>query len=85
MPRCALSTAQLTAYQRDGFVVARALFDAEEVRLLRAALETDPNIQRNFFTRTDNEGGATKLVSWNHPGDTSHDTRQEDRDALSPV
>jgi ectoine hydroxylase len=65
-----LSDTQIAAYHRDGFAIARGLFDAEEVKILLQALETDPNIQDNFFTRTDNEGGATKLVSWNHPGDS---------------
>ncbi|MDH3699894.1 MAG: phytanoyl-CoA dioxygenase family protein [Alphaproteobacteria bacterium] len=66
----AVSAGQRADYERDGFFIARALFDAEEVDILKSALENDPNIQQNFFTRTDNEGGATKLVSWNHPGDS---------------
>ncbi len=65
-----LNDQELKKYHRDGFVITRGLFDFEEVEILVQALETDPNIQYNFFTRTDNEGGATKLVSWNHPGDS---------------
>ncbi len=65
-----LNDQELKKYHQDGFVIARGLFDFEEVEILVQALETDPNIQDNFFTRTDNEGGATKLVSWNHPGDS---------------
>tara|TARA_A100001037_G_C15119781_1_gene623239 strand:+ start:1081 stop:1923 length:843 start_codon:yes stop_codon:yes gene_type:complete len=65
-----LNDQELKKYHRDGFVITRGLFDFEEVEILVQALETDPNIQDNFFTRTDNEGGATKLVSWNHPGDS---------------
>lgn len=64
-----LDDQELAAYRRDGFAIVRGLFDAEEVALIKEALETDPNINHNFFTRTDLEGGSTQLVSWNYPGD----------------
>lgn len=34
--------AQMADYGRDGFVLVPGLFDADEIALLRAAIETDP-------------------------------------------
>ena len=37
-----LSPAQLAQFHADGFVIVRAMFDAEETQLLRTAMEQDP-------------------------------------------
>ncbi len=57
---------------RDGFVIVRQLFNEEEIGYIRTAVETDPNIQNNFYDRGDNAGLSTKLISWNHPGDSTY-------------
>lgn len=67
-----LSVERLRAFHDDGFVIVPGLFDDEETRLIREAVETDPNIRNNFFDRKDNEGLSTKLISWNHPGDSTY-------------
>ena len=67
-----LNAEQLLTFQNDGFVIVPGVFDAEEMNLIREAVETDPNIQNNFFDRKDNEGLSTKLISWNHPGDSTY-------------
>ncbi len=65
-----LTTEQHATFDRDGFVFMRKLFDAEETRLLQQAIETDPQVRENFYNRTDSEGLHTKMVMWNHPGDS---------------
>lgn len=62
--------AQRADYERDGYVIVRGLFDAEETGLLRAAIERDPQIAAHFYDRRDAEGKATKMALWNHPGDS---------------
>jgi len=68
----ALNSEQIQSFEKDGFYIVRNLFDNEEMAIIREAVETDPNIQSNFFDREDNEGLSTKLISWNHPGDSSY-------------
>ncbi|MBM3628229.1 MAG: phytanoyl-CoA dioxygenase family protein [Alphaproteobacteria bacterium] len=65
-----LTTEQRAAFERDGYFLARGLFDAEETRLLREAMEKDPAIAAHFYDRHDATGAATKMVTWNHPGDS---------------
>ena len=57
-------------YERDGFVVIHSLFDAEETGLLRAAIETDPQLRESLYDRHDASGKATRMATWNHPGDS---------------
>ena len=65
-----LTPAQRAAYERDGFVLVKGLFDAAEAGLLRSAMETDPQVRSNLYDRLDAAGKATKMVTWNHPGDS---------------
>jgi hypothetical protein len=70
MNRSVLTPEQLATYERDGFVMVRGLFDHEEAQLLREAMETDPQVRTNLYNRNDAQGLATKMVRWNHPGDS---------------
>ena len=65
-----LSEAQRADYERDGFVVIRQLFDAEEIGLMREAIETDPQLRESLYDRHDASGKATRMATWNHPGDS---------------
>lgn len=56
-------------FARDGYVLKRAFFDAEEVGLLRRAIATDPSIARNVTRLADSQGATTELALWNHPGE----------------
>ncbi|HYF60051.1 MAG TPA: phytanoyl-CoA dioxygenase family protein [Burkholderiaceae bacterium] len=61
---------QQAAYERDGHVLVKSLFDAEEIALLRAAIEQDPALRASLYDRTDSQGKATRMATWNHPGDS---------------
>jgi hypothetical protein len=61
---------QRGAYDRDGFVLIRSLFDTEEIALLRGAIETDPQLHASLYDRNDASGKSTRMATWNHPGDS---------------
>lgn len=61
---------QRAAYERDGFVIVRGLFDADEIDLLRSAIEQDPQLRAKLYDRRDADGRATRMATWNHPGDS---------------
>ncbi len=61
---------QRAAYERDGFVLIRSLFDAEEITILRDAIEKDPQLRASLYDRKDAQGKATRMATWNHPGDS---------------
>ena len=65
-----LNAAQRAAYERDGYILIPSLFDAEEIALLRGAIETDPQLQASLYNRNDASGKATRMATWNHPGDS---------------
>jgi hypothetical protein len=64
-----LTDAQVAAYHADGYVLARGLFDAEEIGLLARAAKEDNELDKRSFGRADGEGGVVRLSLWNHPGD----------------
>ena len=41
MPRQILSAEQVAAFQQDGYVIARSLFDSEETDILRKTAKAD--------------------------------------------
>ena len=65
-----LTAQQRQDYERDGLVVVRGLFDAEETALLRRAMEEDPEILRHSLGRADAAGGTTRISLWNRAGDS---------------
>jgi ectoine hydroxylase len=64
-----LSTTQLDQFQRDGFIILRGLFDAEEIGLLGKAAKEDRVLDQNSFGRNDGSGGNIRLSLWSDPGD----------------
>ncbi|HYK36294.1 phytanoyl-CoA dioxygenase family protein [Alloacidobacterium sp.] len=60
----------LKTYESDGFVIARGMFDIEEIELLRRAAKEDRELDQHSYGRGDGEGGTVRLSLWNHPGDT---------------
>jgi ectoine hydroxylase len=65
-----LSNTRLTEYQQNGFVLEKAMFNPEEIDLLRRAAKEDRQLDQHSFGRGDGEGGTVRLSLWNHPGDT---------------
>ncbi|NQW12156.1 MAG: phytanoyl-CoA dioxygenase family protein [Alphaproteobacteria bacterium] len=65
-----LDSDQRAAFDRDGYVIVRGFFDPVEIGLLREAMEKDPTISSHVYNRGDAEGAVTRMVTWNHPGDS---------------
>jgi ectoine hydroxylase-related dioxygenase (phytanoyl-CoA dioxygenase family) len=64
-----LTDEQVAAFDRDGYIMVRQLFDAGEMEILRKAAKTDQAFQKNAYERKDGEGGVAKLVLWNKAGE----------------
>jgi ectoine hydroxylase-related dioxygenase (phytanoyl-CoA dioxygenase family) len=60
---------ELAAYERDGYILVKGLFDREEIALLRDAAKKDRQLDQQAYGRNDGEGGTVRLSLWNHPGD----------------
>lgn len=65
-----LTPALRAAYDAQGFVIVRAMFDAEETELLRRAMEQDPEVSGHILDRLDAQGAATRIALWNRAGDS---------------
>jgi ectoine hydroxylase len=65
-----LSNTRLKEYEQNGFVLEKAMFEPEEIDLLRRAAKEDRQLDQHSFGRGDGEGGTVRLSLWNHPGDT---------------
>src|SRR5580658_9963930 len=65
-----MSTADLAAFNADGFRIVRGMYDATEVNLLRRAMEADPEVAGHMLDRLDAHGAATRISLWNRAGDS---------------
>src|SRR3982751_1044342 len=70
MPTGPLTDDQVRDYHRDGYVLARGMFDPEEISLIGQAARQDRALDQHSFGRADGEGGTVRLSLWNHPGDS---------------
>ncbi len=68
MTRGAIAEQELSAYRRDGYVLIKALFENEEIGLLRRAAKEDRALDEHAYSKADGEGGQVRLSLWNHPG-----------------
>ncbi len=64
-----LSGADLVAFDRDGYLLVRQLFDAEETSILLTYARQDPALAAGAYARRDAAGNETRLALWNHAGD----------------
>jgi hypothetical protein len=64
-----LSEKQIFDFHHDGYVLARSLFEKEEIGLLKKSAVEDRELDKHSFGRKDGEGGTVRLSLWNHPGD----------------
>ncbi len=69
MPNSILSTGQLAQFQRDGYLIVRSLFDAQEMDILRSAAKADAAMKNHAYSVDDGKGAAIKLVLWNKAGE----------------
>jgi len=69
MSKPVLSPEQLAAYHRDGYVLVRSLFDAEEMDTLLQYAKSDGVLAGTAYGRKDAEGNVSRLALWNHPTD----------------
>lgn len=70
MAKGIISEREVSLFNGDGFVVVRAMLDAEETDLLGRAARQDQILDQHAFGRADGEGGTVRLALWNHPTDT---------------
>lgn len=64
-----LTSKQLADYERDGFLLLRGLFDAEEMAALLSFVKADAELAASAYDRLDAGGARTRLALWNEPGD----------------
>ena len=64
-----LDEADLAAFDRDGYLIKRALFTPAEIDLCNRVIATDPAIRGSRLRLADAQGGSTELALWNHPGE----------------
>ena len=64
-----LSENQKEQFEADGYILMKALFDSEEIEMLRSTAHADRELDNHSFSRADGEGGKVRLSLWNHPGD----------------
>ena len=59
-----LSVDDKLSFERDGYVVVKAMYSKAEVDRLMQVAENDNVIQRNTYGRKDKDGNTTKLALW---------------------
>ena len=64
-----MTAEQVAAYDRDGYLIAKRMFDQEETDLLRRSAKEDRELEQRSFRLDDGEGGKVRMSLWNHPGD----------------
>jgi ectoine hydroxylase len=69
-----LTDSQVQQFQRDGFLIIRSLFDAEEAEILRKTAKADAAFKKHAHDLKDGEGGTAKLVLWNKAGEDLYGT-----------
>ena len=67
--RFEISEEQIAAFNRDGYINVKHLFDAEEVDMLLTTARNDAAMNANARDIQDAGGQKIKLALWNHPGD----------------
>ena len=60
-----LTDAQLARYYADGYLVVESLFDEEEIELLLRIAKSDQRLAADAYSRTDGDGGVSRLVARN--------------------
>ena len=74
-----LTEQDLAAWQRDGYIFIKQLFDAEETALLLKYGRGDERLRNDAYGRRDATGQVTKLALYNHAGDDLYSTFAKSR------
>jgi len=64
-----LTSQQVADFQRDGYVIARQFFNAEETERLYATATSDDTLSQHAYGVVDQSGRQSKLALWFTPGD----------------
>jgi ectoine hydroxylase len=64
-----LTTDEQAAYERDGYILVRSLFDADEMAILLDYARKDESLMASAYGRKDATGRETRLALWNQPGE----------------
>jgi hypothetical protein len=64
-----LTDGDVASFHRDGFVIRRGWFDAEEMGVLAGFAREDPDLVSHHMPVKDASGRESRLTLWNHPGD----------------
>jgi len=63
-----LSSGQVEAYERDGYVIVRNFVSPEEIHRLQEVAFSDGILRKHAFDLNDQSGKKTKLTLWYSPG-----------------
>jgi hypothetical protein len=69
MMRFEIADEQISQFHRDGYLLVKGLFDAEETQMMLKAARGDETIDANAFNVTDAAGRKSRMTLWNHPSD----------------
>jgi ectoine hydroxylase-related dioxygenase (phytanoyl-CoA dioxygenase family) len=64
-----LTTDQVAAFERDGYIVVRGLLREDEIALLANAARKDAALFASRYSVEDDSGRKTLMAEWNHAGD----------------
>ena len=72
MANFTLTPAQVSDYNRDGYVIIRGFLQKEEVNKLYTIAVEDDTMQKHAFDLNDQTGKKTKLALWYTPGNDAY-------------
>jgi len=64
-----LDAREIADYERDGLLVIRGLFSADELQPLREAYQQDPSINGSIYGMEDRQGKGHPFCTWTEMGD----------------
>lgn len=64
-----LNQAEKVAFERDGYIIRKALFSEQEVAALNDVVTHDPTIAASIYGLADTDGATTELALWHDLGD----------------
>ena len=64
-----ISEEEFRRYNEDGFILVRSLFDDEEMKILREAVEMDRGLAEAAYEVKDKDGGTAQMAIWQGTGD----------------